>query len=274
MKRIKTILFIFINNILSRLNYQLLRIDKPVSNNNSNKILLNLGSGNWSCKGWINLDYPSKWYASSQKKHTIIPYDIRNDDIPFDNDSTDAIYCSHVIEHLENIHIQKMFSECYRVLKKNGILRIVCPDAEFLYQVSKSSNDYWNWRNQWFSSKSFYVKDNTPRNVDYLVREVATPKLIGYVNSINNIDYYEAFEKLEMYEFFEYLTKDLFFKTETIGAHINYWTFDKVKKMLKEVGFSTIILSKWNGSVSEDMKLKTKFDVVYPQMSLYVEAIK
>ena len=31
-----------------------------------------------------------------------------------------------------------------RVLKKNGVFRIVCPDAKFLYEVATFKNEYWN----------------------------------------------------------------------------------------------------------------------------------
>ena len=271
-----------IKKLLEKFNYRITKIKtlEPVidckidTDFDNSKVLLNLGSGNWSCEGWINLDYPSAWYANAQKDHKIIPYDIRNDKIPFDDDSVDVIYCSHVVEHIENIYIQKMFTECYRVLKKGRGVRIACPDAEFLYQLSKFNNDYWSWRNEWFDSKHFYEKKFAPRNVDFFVREIATPKLLNYVNSINTEDYETAFNKMEMYDFFEYLTKDLIFRVEAVGDHINYWTFDKAKKMLVESGFKTIIRSKWSASVLEEMKNKSKFDIVYPHMSLYVEAIK
>lgn len=192
-----------VNSILSRFNYRLSKINNdPDLKLDPGKVLLNIGSGNWSCERWTNLDYPSEWYANAQKKHKIVPYDIRNDSIPFDNDSVDAVYCSHVIEHIENIHVQKMFTECYRILKQGGLLRIACPDAEFLYLVSKFNNDYWLWRNPWFNNSKMYVRKFTPRNVDFLVREIATPKLLNYVHSINKEDYENAFKKLEMHDFF------------------------------------------------------------------------
>ena len=264
-----------VNHILSKFNYHISKIDQPLINSkDSGKVLINLGSGNWSCERWTNLDYVSEWYAEAQKNHKIIPYDIRNDDLPFSDHSVDVIYCSHVIEHIENIHIQRMFKECYRVLKQGGIMRIACPDAEFLYQVSKFNNDFWNWRKEWFNSECFYSKKFQPRTVDFLVREIATPKLLNYVHSINKEDYHEAFETMDMYDFFELLTKDLVFRVDVVGDHINYWTFDKAKKMLQEAGFRSIIRSKWNGSVSEEMKQKYKFDIVYPNMSLYVESMK
>ena len=122
-----------------------LRLEKEIES--EHLLLLNVGSGNWNCPGWKCLDYPSQWYSEAQRGCPIIPYDIRKDVLPYENDSVDAIYCSHVVEHIEDKYIQRFFNEAYRVLKKGGALRVCCPDAEFLYNVAKSGKeDYWNWR--------------------------------------------------------------------------------------------------------------------------------
>ena len=236
-------------------------------------IRINIGSGDWTNDGWTNLDYPSDWYKNAQKKHKIIPYDIRNDALPFPDNSVTSVYCSHVIEHIENKFIEHLFSEIYRVLKPGGCARICCPDAEFLYQVARSdTSEFWSWRNEWY--RSAYYDGPAPRPVDYLVREVATPKLLYYKDSINHDDYIEQFNNMTMVEFFEFLTKDLAFRDTCVGDHINYWTFDKMQKMLASAGFRTIVRSKWSGSLFKDMQDMEKFDVVCPNMSLYVEVIK
>jgi ubiquinone/menaquinone biosynthesis C-methylase UbiE len=217
-----------------------------------------------------------------QKGHKIVPYDIRNDSIPFGDNSVNTIYCSHVVEHIEDIHIQKMFNECYRVLLGGGVLRIVCPDAEFLYNMAKEDKAaaYWSWGDTCFNSPLFagkYSGKNLPRIVDYLVRELAIPKLpgyAGYINAISNGDYAKAFREMEMYDFFEFLTKDLTFRVEYGGDHINYWTFDKMKKMLTKAGFDFVIQSRYGASCCPEMRQMHKFDLCAPFVSLYVEAIK
>ncbi len=259
------------NRFLNKLGYSLV---KSKSNcNDLNKLRLNIGGGDWSSKGWKNLDHPSSWYEKAQKKHKIISYDIRNDTIPFDDNSVDAIFCSHVVEHLEDHYIIEMLKEAFRVLKKGCVMRITCPDAQFLYQVSKQATTYWKWRDSWFNTLQFY-KGEKPRMVDYLVREVATPKLKGYVNAIHHNDYLKEFESMEMYDFLDFLTKDLTYREEFPGDHINYWTFEKMEKMLKEVGFSFVVQSKWGACISDEMTSTISFDTTYPIMSLYVDAIK
>lgn len=271
-----------IKRILNKLGYSLVKNDnkkenlsnlKNIQDGLDNAIKLNIGSGNWDCIGWKCLDYPSQWYASAQKGHDIIPYDIRKDNIPFDSNSVSAIYCSHVVEHIENEFIQKLFDECYRVLDRGGVFRCCCPDAEFLYKVSLFENDYWDWRKQWFAS-DFYTKGSVPRQLDFLVREIATPKLLGYRDSVNTCDYVDMFKRLDMNSFLEFLTHDLSFREECVGDHINWWTFDKMESFLKKSGFDVIIRSKYKGSVSAYMRDMNKFDIVHPEMALYVEAVK
>ena len=51
--------------------------------------------------------------------------DIEHDPFPIENDSVDAIYCSHVIEHIENK--QQLFREMARVLRRGGYAYIETP---------------------------------------------------------------------------------------------------------------------------------------------------
>ena len=52
--------------------------------------------------------------------------------IPFENNSIDVVYHSHVFEHIPKQHAEKFQKEVIRVLKPGGIQRIVIPDMEIL----------------------------------------------------------------------------------------------------------------------------------------------
>jgi SAM-dependent methyltransferase len=52
--------------------------------------------------------------------------------IPFDSNSVDAVYHSHLLEHLDRNIAEGFLLEVRRVLKPNGIQRIVVPDLEKL----------------------------------------------------------------------------------------------------------------------------------------------
>ena len=47
--------------------------------------------------------------------------------LPFKNGVFEEVVASHVIEHLENPAL--FLKECYRVLKKEGVLRLWCPNV-------------------------------------------------------------------------------------------------------------------------------------------------
>lgn len=61
------------------------------------------------------------------------------------------------------------FKECKRVLKKNGVLRIVVPDAKFLYEMCLFNSDYFAWH-------KFYKKKS---NVDMLIEKICTSKQLN-----------------------------------------------------------------------------------------------
>ncbi|MBN1126260.1 MAG: methyltransferase domain-containing protein [Sedimentisphaerales bacterium] len=52
--------------------------------------------------------------------------------IPFTSNSVDAVYHSHLLEHLDRDIAEVFLKEIYRVLKPGGIQRIVVPDFEML----------------------------------------------------------------------------------------------------------------------------------------------
>lgn len=83
---------------------------------------LNLGCGNNFHASWTNVDFLS---CSSD----VIPHNLLHG-IPFENESFEVVYHSHVLEHFAKEDAQKFIKECYRVLKPNGIIRIAIPDLE------------------------------------------------------------------------------------------------------------------------------------------------
>lgn len=84
--------------------------------------LLNFGCGSAFHPAWVNIDI-----ASSSPE--VRAYDIRKN-LPYPDAEFDACYSSHVLEHLKQHEAQKLLSECHRVLKPKGIIRIVVPDLE------------------------------------------------------------------------------------------------------------------------------------------------
>ena len=60
---------------------------------------------------------------------------------PFNDGSIDVIYSSHMMEHLHRDDAINFIRECYRVLRPNGILRLVMPDLRINIKNYLKSND-------------------------------------------------------------------------------------------------------------------------------------
>ena len=84
--------------------------------------LLNIGCGDHYHADWCNLEI-----ASPDPK--VILHDIRRG-LPFEDGYFDAVYHSHVLEHLTAEVGEHFLYECLRVLRPGGVLRIVVPDLE------------------------------------------------------------------------------------------------------------------------------------------------
>jgi hypothetical protein len=93
--------------------------------------LLNLGCGGNFHGDWINLD-------ASPVSPEVIACDITGG-LPFDDASFDAVYGSHVLEHLEPEVALGVLRDCHRILKPGGILRIAVPDLEAIARLYVSS---------------------------------------------------------------------------------------------------------------------------------------
>jgi predicted SAM-dependent methyltransferase len=93
--------------------------------------LLNFGCGSTYHEDWTNIDI----FSSSPK---VIEHDIRKN-LPYPNEYFDACYSSHVIEHMMKNEASNVINECYRVLKPDGIIRIVIPDLELIARAYLNS---------------------------------------------------------------------------------------------------------------------------------------
>ena len=118
------------------------------------RAMLNLACGDRIHNEWTNIDY-SKSLGALMSKYpllTIVLYGIGlvsnesfkhhkntgkellyadlNGGIPFGDETFDVVYHSHFIEHLDRKQALPFLQECYRVLKRRGIVRVVTPDLE------------------------------------------------------------------------------------------------------------------------------------------------
>lgn len=85
---------------------------------------LNIGCGDSLIDSdlWLNLDYAP--IIPTVKKANLLAK------LPCQNNSVKLVYSSHFIEHIPYQKVQGFLGECYRVLEKGGVIRLVLPDLE------------------------------------------------------------------------------------------------------------------------------------------------
>jgi SAM-dependent methyltransferase len=52
--------------------------------------------------------------------------------LPYENDTVDAIWCSHALEHVSRVNAPKALKEFYRVLKSRASATITVPDFDWV----------------------------------------------------------------------------------------------------------------------------------------------
>jgi len=86
---------------------------------------LHIGSGPMVLEGWLNTD------LRPRQEKNIIHLDI-TEKMPFEDNSCQYIYSEHLIEHIKLDDAVEHLKDCYRILKKGGVIRISTPDLSFL----------------------------------------------------------------------------------------------------------------------------------------------
>lgn len=87
---------------------------------------LNLGCGSHFSteKEWTNIDFVSTGDG-------VIAHNLLHG-IPYEDNSFDVVYHSHILEHFSKDDGEKFIAACFRVLKPEGVLRIAIPDLEII----------------------------------------------------------------------------------------------------------------------------------------------
>ena len=126
------------------------------------KEFLNLGCGSRFFNNWTNIDFVSN--SPFVKKYNLLK------GIPFKDDIFKVVYHSHVLEHFPKDMAIYFLSECFRVLKKNGILRIAVPDLEqicrlYIEQLNNVRSDPSSLNQSNYDWITLELYDQTVRNV-------------------------------------------------------------------------------------------------------------
>lgn len=107
-------------------------------------IYVNYGCGLCAPTNWSNYDgSPRLWLECTPIFAQIVglwqgrlfPANVRYGDIvrglPLEPSSVDAVYASHVLEHLARRDVESALTNTYKLLRSGGIFRLVVPDIEW-----------------------------------------------------------------------------------------------------------------------------------------------
>jgi len=230
---------------------------------------LNVGPGkDWAKEKWHTLDF----YSQADVMH-----DLRDATrLPLPYLSVEKIYCSHVIEHIDDRAARMFFQECHRVLKYGGRLRLACPNAEkaienyqkhgdadpdneVVSRAARSAAPHLRLMNVFASFKAPTYKGHTnTREGTYTG---------GPICEASEVE--TKLQQLDPIAFGKWCAEKIPGDATYFG-HVNCYTPERLIKMLKLAGFGTVTISQYRGS--PDPELRTSLFDNRPGISLFVEA--
>jgi predicted SAM-dependent methyltransferase len=213
--------------------------------------MLNLGCGGRYHPDWVNVDLHSTGDG-------VIAHNL-NEGIPFENNSFDVVYHSHLLEHLPLNQVHPFLKECFRVLNVGGIIRVAVPDLEqivkcYLTLLEKSirGDEAAQKQYEWILLELF---DQMVRNVSggemlkYLKQDpvpaasFALERMGSEVSKIMGSNQNSKIKHIKRSE------AKMVLKPEGIGrfrlsGEIHQWMYDRYSlgKLLLQVGFKDIIV--------------------------------
>lgn len=198
-----------------------LKLDKSKVN------LINLGCGYHILPDFINIDFFFDPYIDFGAD---LRYPLR-----IDSNSIDGITSEHTMEHLTYKQNDKLFKECYRILKPSSTLRIVVPDISIFIENYANKNQLWfkKWEELMFI---------TSTNAERAKRRIATPM-----------------------EAISFVTQE--------HLHVACWDFETMKYYLEKNGFRDVKRVAFKQGRQQNLLVdRDEESRIY--VSLYLEAIK
>jgi len=235
-----------------------------------NEKFINFGSGAFFHNRWRNYDYPgqSLYYQCIQgkKDKDYIAIDLCEKDlkIPEPSNSVALIYCSHTLEHLDKAASLRFLTECFRILKKDGVMRVALPN---------SKNDFYILR----CLKS-QLGVNKDINKKYILEAAS-----HIFSDAGKLDFDKVVELLEKSQYKSHLfynnavesyPENAVFRGENSERHINYWDFDNLIDTITGIGFTCAIPTYQGSSLAPPLNNLHVFDTTEPHIAFYADILK
>lgn len=245
----------------------------------------NIGSSSFRHPDWINVDHWSEWYSKSQGDSIQIDWDLLTlSPLPVESNTATVVYSSHTIEHVTDAAVQNMFNESYRILKEDGVLRIVAPNIDILYGWYKKGIRYKGVDYKHPTTSKIKLSQATIEQLLlwWIASSASEIHRDGSDDRISDEDFVAAFDTLKYEEALDWCVSKCSIEKQRKypGNHISWWNEAKVIQTLRVSGFENIYVSSFGESKAQaihDTNLESKSDPgsrYFQTISLYVEAIK
>lgn len=255
-------------------------------------VYVNCGCGNRFCtdKEWVNIDFNSM--DKSVKSINILK------GLPFDDNSVDAIFSSCMLEHFTKEQAERHLKECFRILRKGGVCRIVVPDLEdvckeYLKILQLVEHDKTS------EAKYDYILIEL---IDQMTRMYPGGEMLKYWNSVDKDEAYilertgypeTAKGRMPFKTFFRlgvnYIARKLlgwttWYRRYHLGSFMmsgetHKWMYDEygLAQLMKKAGFNKVSRKTANDSVIPQWSrygLEMNGEKEYKPHSLYMEGVK
>jgi len=264
---------------------------------------LNLGCGDCYFDHWMNCDFLPKPCVKAINL---------SKGLPFENDSFDVSYSSHILEHFDPKVGERFIAEQKRVLKVGGVIRVVVPDLELICrryiseidEIENNSSEK-NFRNlKWMklelldqmtrsvsggqmretlNSHDFNFDFVSNRIGDVILRSKSPPVVLTSNRSdVPGVRFKDSFYNKIYRRWLKTLMKlNPKSKDPRSTGEVHRWMFDRfsLKELLKKFGFRDIRACRFNESKIPDWD-KQNLDISlygdFPRKpdSLFMEGIK
>jgi SAM-dependent methyltransferase len=227
---------------------------------------LNIGCGKRYHKDWVNIDINPR--SKEVRKVNILK------GLPYKDNYFDAVYHSHVLEHLPKDRAEGFIKECYRVLKPGGILRVVVPDLENIVREYLKCLGHYRDNYDWIMLELLDQMVRTKSGGDMIrYLETATPENFIYasrrIGSVANEIRFPRKKRLSRLR--RFVRRFMPFRAE-----VHRWMYDSysLPRLLEGCGFLTVHIMTPEESCIPDFDLDVRGDEVLKPGSLFVEGCK
>ena len=254
-----------------------------------NRRFYNVGAGLFRHPMWTNIDGGGEYYNElyKQKRKCDIWHDLFDrKHFPIDDNSAEIIYSSHTIEHIDNSSVDFFFKDAYRILKKNGILRITTMNIDPEYAAWKRNDkDYFYWIEWEFANKNFQrlgltmpLRDASLTQI-FLEDFASSASILSVEGGVKQLDDDELvglFNEKSYADALDYCCNlcpvDL--QRKYPFRHMNWFNESKLSAMLSEAGFKEVYRTARLQSAVPVLRSERFFDATLPPVSIYMEAVK